>query len=70
MKKYIRVCNCCGNTFETDTPEFVFIEGGIKIHLKEIYSTCKPCRKIKKEEYLKKARNGILLRLKLPRPQG
>ena len=22
MKKYIRVCMCCGNTFETDIPAF------------------------------------------------
>lgn len=70
MKKYIRVCNCCGNTFETDIPEFGFIGGGIKFHLKETYSTCKPCRKIKLEKSLMKSRCGILLRLKQSRPQG
>lgn len=43
MKKYIRVCNCCGNTFETDEPAFTIAENG-RLYKTNLYTSCKACK--------------------------
>lgn len=42
MKKYIRVCDCCGNTYETDIPEFECFEDG-SLNRTTASAFCKSC---------------------------
>ena len=43
MKKYIRICACCGNTFETDKPAFTIAENG-RLYKTNLYTSCKACK--------------------------
>lgn len=72
MKKYIRICACCGNTFETDMPAFHIAADGA-VYRTNSNMLCKPCNKDFIEGKIKPSDFKIKMtafRLKLPRPQG
>lgn len=70
MKKYIRVCMCCGNTFETDIPAFHIAADGA-IYRTNYNTLCKSCNsdfetgKITFADFKRK-----MTPFRLPRPQG
>lgn len=70
MKKYIRICACCGNTFETDTPAF-HIAADSAIYSTNYNTLCKSCNsdfekgKITVANFKRK-----MIPFRLPRPQG
>ena len=70
MKKYIRICACCGNTYETDVPAFTILADGtiLPINHNTLCKSCNDDYKAGKKAVIEKF--GMPRFLKKPRPQG
>ena len=62
----MRICACCGNTYETDIPAFHIAADGA-VYRTNSNMLCKPCNKDFIEGFKIKM---TAFRLKQPRPQG